>query len=67
MVNYKMIKTRPHLNIKEDFDMKKFLALSFAAALTFSTAVCAAETVVPEKDFSRLDTLAVCAEKSLPE
>lgn len=47
--------------------MKKFLALSFAAALTFSTAVCAAETVVPEKDFSRLDTLAVCAEKSLPE
>lgn len=36
-------------------------------ALTFSTNVCAAETVVPTKDFSRLDTLAACAEKSLPE
>lgn len=47
--------------------MKKFLALSFALALTFSTTVCAAETVVPTKDFSRLDTLADCAEKSLPE
>ena len=47
--------------------MKKFLALSFAAALTFSTAVCAAETVVPEKDFSRLDTLAEDVEKALPE
>lgn len=47
--------------------MKKFLALSFALALTFSTAVCAAETVVPEKDFSRLDTLAKDVEKTLPE
>lgn len=47
--------------------MKKLLALSFALALTFSTTVCAAETVVPTKDFSRLDTLAACAEKSLPE
>lgn len=47
--------------------MKKFLALGFALALTFSTTVCAAETVVPTKDFSRLDTLAYCAEKSLPE
>lgn len=47
--------------------MKKFLALSFALALSFSTTVCAAETVVPTKDFGRLDTLAVCAEKSLPE
>lgn len=47
--------------------MKKILALSFALALTFSTTVCAAETVVPEKDFSRLDTLADGAQKSLPE
>ena len=47
--------------------MKKFLALSFAAALTFSTVVCAAETVVPEKDFDILDELAIDAEKSLPE
>lgn len=47
--------------------MKKFFALSLALALTFSTTVCAAETVVPTEDFSRLDTLAVCAEKSLPE
>lgn len=47
--------------------MKKFLALSFALALTFSTTVCAAETVVPTKDYGRLDTLAECAEKSLPE
>ncbi|MFG6337888.1 MAG: hypothetical protein K1W31_05490, partial [Lachnospiraceae bacterium] len=47
--------------------MKKILAISFALALTFSTTVCAAETVVPEKDFSRLDTLADCANKSLPE
>lgn len=46
--------------------MKKFLALSFALALTFSTVVCA-ETVVPTKDFSRLDTLARCADKTLPE
>ena len=47
--------------------MKKFLALSFALALTFSTTVCAAETVVPTTEYSRLDTLADCAEKSLPE
>ena len=47
--------------------MKKFLALGFALALTFSTTVCAAETVVPEKDFSRLDTLAEDVEKALPE
>ena len=47
--------------------MKKILALSFALALTFSTTVCAAETVVPEKQFPELDTLAYCAEKSLPE
>lgn len=47
--------------------MKKFLALSFALALTFSTTVCAAETVVPTKDFGRLDTLADGAEKALPE
>lgn len=43
------------------------MALSFALALTFSTTVCAAETVVPEKDFGELDTLAYCVEKSLPE
>ncbi len=36
-------------------------------AHTFSTTVCAAETVVPTKDFGRLDTLARCAEKTLPE
>ena len=47
--------------------MKKFLALSFALALTFSTTVCAAETVVPEKEYSRFDTLSNGAEKSLPE
>lgn len=47
--------------------MKKFIALSLALAFSFSTTVCAAETVVPTKDFGRLDTLAVCAEKSLPE
>ena len=47
--------------------MKKIVALSLALALTFSTNVCAAETVVPTKDFSRLDTLAECADKSLPE
>lgn len=42
--------------------MKKFLALSFALALTFSTTVCAAE---PNLD--KIDTLAAEAEKSLPE
>lgn len=42
--------------------MKKFLALSFALALTFSTTVCAAE---PNLD--KIDTLANEAEKSLPE
>lgn len=47
--------------------MKKFLALSLALALTFSTTVCAAETVVPTKDFPRLDTLSDGAEKALPE
>ena len=47
--------------------MKKFLALSFALALTFSTTVCAAETVVPTKDFPRIDTLSTNVEKSLPE
>lgn len=47
--------------------MKKFLALGVALALTFSTTVCAAETVVPEKDFDILDELAIDAEKNLPE
>lgn len=47
--------------------MKRFLALSCVLALTFSSTVCAAETVVPEKDFSILDELAEDAEKSLPE
>lgn len=47
--------------------MKKFLALSFAVALTFSTAVCAAETVVPEKEFDILDELAIDVDKTLPE
>lgn len=47
--------------------MKKFLALSFALALTFSTTVCAAETVVPEKQFTELDTLSDTAVKALPE
>ncbi|MDE6404216.1 MAG: hypothetical protein K2M20_01030 [Lachnospiraceae bacterium] len=47
--------------------MKKFLALSFALALTFSTTVCAAETIVPAKDFSKIDTLSDCAVKALPE
>ncbi len=44
--------------------MKKFLALSFALALTFSTTVCAAETVVPTKDFTRMDTLSTNVEKA---
>ncbi len=47
--------------------MKKFLALSFALALTFSTTVCAAETVVPEKQFTELGTLSDSAVKALPE
>ena len=47
--------------------MKKFLALSFALALTFSTTVCAAETVVPTKDLPRIDTLSTGVEKALPE
>ncbi len=47
--------------------MKKFFALSLAMALTFSSTVCAAETVVPEKDFDRLDTLASSVGKTLPE
>lgn len=47
--------------------MKKFFALGLALALTFSSTVCAAESVVPTKDYGRLDTLAVDVEKSLPE
>ncbi len=47
--------------------MKKFLALGFALALTFSTTVCAAETVVPAKDFSKIETLSDTAVKALPE
>lgn len=47
--------------------MKKFFALSLALALTFSTTVCAAETVVPTKDLPRIDTLSDNAEKALPE
>lgn len=47
--------------------MKKFIALSFALALTFSTTVCAAETIVPTKDFPRMDTLSTNVEKALPE
>lgn len=47
--------------------MKKFFALSLALALTFSSTVCAAETVVPAKDFHRIDTLAVGAEKDYNE
>lgn len=46
--------------------MKKFLALSFALALTFSTTVCA-ETIVPTSDFYRLGELSTDAEKALPE
>lgn len=47
--------------------MKKFVALSLALAFTFSSTVCAAETVVPEKQFTELETLAETAEKTLPE
>ncbi len=47
--------------------MKKLLALSSALVLTFSTTVCAAETVVPEKDFDKLETLAESVDKTLPE
>ncbi len=47
--------------------MKKFFALSLALALTFSTTVCAAETVVPTKDLPRIDTLSDNVEKALPE
>lgn len=47
--------------------MKKFLALSLALALTFSTTVCAAETVVPAEKFSELETLAETVDKTLPE
>lgn len=47
--------------------MKKFVALSLALAFTFSSTVCAAETVVPEKQFTELDTLSDTAEKTLPE
>ena len=47
--------------------MKKFFALGLALALTFSTTVCAAETVVPEEQFPELETLAETAGKTLPE
>ena len=47
--------------------MKKFFALSLALALTFSSTVCAAETVVPTKDFTRIDTLSTGAEKAITE
>lgn len=47
--------------------MKKFVALSLALAFTFSSTVCAAETVVPEKQFTELDTLSDSAEKALYE
>lgn len=47
--------------------MKKLLALGFALTLTFSTTVCAAETVVPAKDLEKIDTLAAGVDKSLPE
>ena len=47
--------------------MKKFLALTCVLALAFSTTVCAAETVVPAKDFPILDKLAEEVDKSLPE
>ena len=47
--------------------MKKFFALSLALALTFSTTVCAAETVVPSKDFTRIDTLSTGVEKAVTE
>ena len=44
--------------------MKKFLALTCVLALAFSTTVCAAETVVPAKDFPILDKLAEEVDKS---
>ena len=47
--------------------MKKFLALTCVLALAFSTTVCAAETVVPAKDFPILDKLVEEVDKSLPE
>lgn len=47
--------------------MKKFFALGLALALTFSSTVCAAETVVPEKQFPELETLAKTVGKTLPE
>lgn len=47
--------------------MKKFFAWSLALTLAFSSTVCAAETVVPEKQFPELDTLAKTANKTLPE
>lgn len=47
--------------------MKKFAALGLAMALTFSSNVYAAETVVPEDRFSELESLAEAAGKTLPE
>lgn len=47
--------------------MKKFFALGLALTLTFSSTVCAAETVVPEKQFPELETLAETVGKTLPE
>lgn len=47
--------------------MKKIFAVSLALAFAFSSTVCAAETVVPEKQFPELETLAETAGKTLPE
>lgn len=47
--------------------MKNFFAISLTMALTFSSTVCAAETVVPEKQFPELETLAKTVDKTLPE
>lgn len=47
--------------------MRKFFATALAAALTFSSTVCAAETVVPEKQFPELETLAKTVDKTLSE
>lgn len=47
--------------------MKKCLALSLALALTFSSTVCAEETVVPAEQISELETLAETADKTLSE
>lgn len=47
--------------------MKRYLALCLALTLAFSSTVCAAETVVPEKQFPELETLAESVDKTLPE